>query len=128
MKGNKTELLENLINDEYKLYINGIIYSEFMFHFISAVSGKSPFTLKKKKIVANVLNKYEPLEFLEVFEILPETNGIIDLSYFYMKKYNLLPNDSLILSTYKFYKLDFLATYDSDFKEVSRKEEVKLIT
>jgi len=128
IKGTKTELLENLIKDKHQLYINGIIYSEFMFHFISVISGKSPFTLKKKKAVADILNEYEPIEFLQLFEILPETDEIVDLSYFYMKKYNLLPNDSLILSTYKLYNLDILATYDSDFKEIAEKENLKLMT
>ena len=128
IKGTKTELLEELIINKYSLYISTIVYSEFMFHFISVTTGKSPFTIKKKKDIKNILERYEPIKFLEFFEILPETKQIIELSYLFMKKYNLLPNDSLILAACKVYNLDALASYDLDFKETAEKENVKLLT
>jgi len=128
IKGTKTELLEKLIINKYSLYISTIVYSEFMFHFISVTTGKSPFTIKKKKEIKNILETYEPIKFLELFEILPETKQVTELSYLFMKKHNLLPNDSLILETCKAYNLDALASYDSDFKEIAEKENIKLLT
>ncbi len=128
IKGTKTELLEELIINKYSLYISTIVYSEFMFHFISVTTGKSPFTIKKKKKIKNILETYEPIKFLKLFEILPETKQVTELSYLFMKKYNLLPNDSLILATCKVYDLDALASYDSDFKEIAKKENIKLLT
>ena len=128
IKGTKAKLLEELIISKYPLYINTIVYSKFMFHFISVTTGKSPFTIKNKKEIKNILEKYEPIKFLELFEILPETKQVTELSYLFMKKYNLLPNDSLILATCKIYDLDALASYDSDYKEIVEKENIKLLT
>ncbi len=129
IKGNKTKLLENLLLEEKsKLYINDIIYSKFMFHFISVVSGKSPFTLKTKKEISKLLSNYEPLHFLENFEVLFVDEKIIKKSYEYMKKYNLLPNDSLILATYKVKNLNALASFDSDFIDIAGKEKINLFT
>jgi predicted nucleic acid-binding protein len=127
IKGTKTTLLERLIKEENQLYINSIVYSEFMFHFISAVTGKSPFTIKQKKRIKEILNIYEPIEFINQFEMLTDCVEIINQSYLFMKNYNLLPNDSIILSTCKFYKIEALATYDNDFKEIATKENIKLI-
>ena len=129
IKGSRTKLLESLINNEKnKLYINDIVYSEFMFHFLSVISGKSPFTLKKKNEISNLLLKYDPIEFLENFIIVPISEETIKLSYEYMKKYNLLPNDSLILATCKIQELDAIASFDSDFVEVVKREDLMLIT
>ncbi len=80
IKGTKTKLLEleELIIRKYPLSINTIIYSKFMFHFISITTGKSPFTIKNKKEIKNILEKYEPIKFLEFFEILPETKQVTE--------------------------------------------------
>ena len=127
IKGTKTKLLENLIANDNQLYINSIVYSEFMFHFISSVTGKSPFTVKQKNEIGKILGLYNPMEFLTQFEILTDNLEIINQSYSFMKKYNLLPNDSIILSTCKFYKIEALATYDNDFKKILIEEDIKLI-
>jgi predicted nucleic acid-binding protein len=44
-----------------------------------------------------------------------------------MKKYNLLPNDSIIVATCKFYKISNLASYDSGLIEVCKNEKIVLI-
>ena len=125
IKGTKTNLLERLIEEDNQLYINSIVYSEFIFHFISAITGKSPFTIKQNKKIKEILDMYEPVEFINQFEML--TDSIEIINQLFMKKYNLLPNDSIILSTCKFYKTEAFATYDNDFKEALSKESIKLI-
>jgi len=45
-----------------------------------------------------------------------------------MSKYNLLPNDALILADCKLNSIDALATYDiRDFSRACKQEEIKLI-
>ncbi len=45
-----------------------------------------------------------------------------------MKKYNLLPNDAIILASCRENKIKVLASYDSDFKTVCKNENIVLIT
>ncbi|NPA62711.1 MAG: PIN domain-containing protein [Methanococci archaeon] len=42
-------------------------------------------------------------------------------------KYRLLPNDDLILTTSKHYKIKNLITLDNNFKWTADKEEIKII-
>ena len=42
-------------------------------------------------------------------------------------KYRLLPNDDLILTTFKHYKIKNLITLDNNFKWTADKEEIKII-
>ena len=127
IKGNKTELFENIVSEDNNLYINSIVYSEFIFHFLSAVSGNSPFTLKKNKKIKRILETYNPIEFIQQFEVLPENKEIIESSYHLIKEYNLLPNDSLIIATCKHYNIENIATYDSDFEKVLSDLKINLL-
>ncbi|MHA1348886.1 MAG: PIN domain-containing protein [Candidatus Odinarchaeia archaeon] len=58
----------------------------------------------------------------------PEINkNIRDLGYNFIEKYGLLPNDALILATCKFYGVNYLVSFDSDFREVCKGEGITLI-
>lgn len=127
VKGNKTELLEQLFSRNINLYINDIVYSEFIFHFLALVSEKSPLTLKMNAGINKILSDYSPIELIENIGVLPIDKSIMTNSYELMKKYNLLPNDSLILATCIGYKIENLVSYDSDFEVVSKSENIKLI-
>lgn len=70
IKGNKTDLLEAILLREREPSINHIVYSEFMFHFLSLVAGKAPLTLKKSKIIVEILAKSRPIDFILNFKIL----------------------------------------------------------
>ncbi len=48
IKGNKTELLEAIFENNLQPCINHIIYSEFIYYYLSVMSGKSPLTLKTR--------------------------------------------------------------------------------
>jgi len=99
IKGTQTELLELLFASKTDNYINHIVYSEFIYHFLSVMSGKSPLTLTKSSGISKILKKHKPIEFIHNFKILDMDEEIIDKSDYFMSKYNLLPNDSLIFAT-----------------------------
>jgi predicted nucleic acid-binding protein len=44
-----------------------------------------------------------------------------------MEKYNLLPNDALIMATCKLSNIDWIASYDGDFESICRDEGIQLI-
>jgi predicted nucleic acid-binding protein len=46
----------------------------------------------------------------------------------FMKIYNLLPNDALILATCKLENIAILASYDTDFTKACLNEGIKLIS
>ena len=59
------------------------------------------------------------LEFLKKFSILILENKCnVDDFQSIMEKYNLLPNDALIVATCKHYEIKKIATFDEDFKRV----------
>ena len=127
IKGNHTELLELIIEKEFDSCINHIVYSEFMFHFLSLMSGKSPLTLKTSNQIKEVLIESEPISFIENFKILEMNHDILLESYIFMKKYNLLPNDALIFATCKYYDIALIASLDKDFIKICQEEKIILI-
>ena len=127
IKGNKTKLLEAILSQEWEPSINHIVYSEFMFHFVSIASGKAPLTLKKSTLITQILDKNNPIDFILNFSILSMNSEILLSSYLFMKKYHLLPNDALILSTCQHYNIKFLASYDMDFEVICKQEGITLV-
>lgn len=94
-------------------YINSIVESEVVFQLI--FKGKSSLSREKLRSVLLVF------EFLEIGE------DVRDLFWKYLEKYNLRPNDALILSTCKHYNITCLISLDSDFQEACEKEDIILI-
>lgn len=127
IKGTQTELLELLFASKAVNYINHIVYSEFIYHFLSVMSGVSPLTLKNSERISKIVKKHEPIEFIHNFKVLDMDEEIIDKSDYFMNNCNLLPNDALILATCRIYDIKYLASYDSDFQEICDKEEMVLI-
>ncbi len=127
IKGNKTELLESIFKNNLQPCINHIIYSEFIYYYLSIMSGKSPVTLKKSNQIHKILAKTDPIDFISNFKILAMEDEILFRSYNYMKSFDLLPNDSLIIATCKYYNISYLCTFDSDFTEIRKKEKIVLL-
>ncbi len=128
IKGTKTELLDKLLSSDCELYSNSIVYSEFMFHYLAVMGEKSPLTLKVKKQIKVLTEKYNPIEIFSEIRILSIDNEIVLLSYEFMKKYNFLPNDALILATVKLSGISHFATFDeNDFKNPCKIEKIKLL-
>jgi predicted nucleic acid-binding protein len=129
LKGNKFDLLERIMASDAEACINHIVLSEFLFHFLSLTSGKSPLTLKKSEEINRILAKYAPMKFLEQFTMLPMPERLGADAFHMMKKHNLLPNDSLILATCKHFKITALASYDlSDFTQACESEKIRLVS
>ncbi|MCQ6254552.1 type II toxin-antitoxin system VapC family toxin [Methanocaldococcus sp.] len=121
------KLLSKLINEDYILCINPIVFSETMFkvtfHIALEDGIKGVYDLKKN------LNKYswvydEVKENIDkminrgYLKILDTNWDVLKLSSEIGRKYNLLTNDAIIVATCKYYDIDKLATFDSDFDKV----------
>ena len=127
IKGTQTELLELIFTSKTDNYINHIVYSEFIYHFLSVMSGVSPLRLKTSSRISEILKEHEPLEFIHNFKILDMDQEMINKSNYFMIKYNLLPNDALIFATCYIYGIKYLVSFDSDFQEICEKEKIVLI-
>ncbi|CAB3288334.1 Ribonuclease VapC2 [Methanocaldococcus lauensis] len=110
LKGNNEaiSLLHNIEN--YELAINPIVFSEVVYIYIKYGKGD--------------LNKV--FDFLNSFIMLDLTEEVVKIAEKYITKFKLLPNDSLILATCKFYGFS-LASLDSDFKKCCEFEGINLI-
>ncbi len=129
IKGNKkaSKLFYELSKLDVDGYINDIVFSEFIFHYISLTSGISAINVKKKGKISKFIKENEPKEFLDQFKILSVNDDIVEKAYEYMRKYNLLPNDALILATCKFYGINNLISFDEDFRDVCEKEGIVFV-
>ncbi len=108
-----------------EVYINDIVFSEFVFHYISLKSGLSPLTMKGKKEVGKYINERDPKEFIDQFRVLDVNESVVSMAYDLIRKYSMLPNDAIILATCKFHEIDLLASLDRDFEEACRLEGLK---
>ena len=66
VKGNRTELFDLILKHSAEKHINHIIFSEFIFHFISLMSGKSPLTIKNSKDIGRIIEEYKPGDFINL--------------------------------------------------------------
>jgi uncharacterized protein len=116
LKGNKAKLLNSLIdNPSVSCYINETIVSEFYFHYLKLSTGKAPATVQASRGIRDALEGSNSYLLVNVFEVLPNERSVIKDVPEYMKKYNLLPNDAIILATCKIHNITRLASHDSDF-------------
>ncbi len=129
IKGTKTELLDKLLNiDEYDCYINSIVVSEFMFHFLAVNSSVAPLSLKMKKGINEIIHQNDSYKMLQYFKFLDSDSSIIQTVPLLMQQYNLLPNDAIIIATCKINGISSLASYDSELLPVCAKEGIGFIT
>ncbi|MEP7142413.1 MAG: type II toxin-antitoxin system VapC family toxin [Ferruginibacter sp.] len=127
-KGNFTDFLHDLyFNSSILLCINDIVVSEFLFYFIGLQTGKAPLTIKEKNGISKIIEIYNEDEVLKNFECIPSTKEIISVVPDFMRKYNLLPNDAIILATCKINNISFLASHDSDFMLPCKEEGITLL-
>lgn len=128
-KGSKTGLWDAILSDtDVVPCLNQTVVSEYLYYHLAIFGGKAPLSIKEAgKIEVTLLIK-NPLTFLELLEWLPDSPDILPLTINFMKKYNLLPNDALILSTCKKYGIEALATHDADFARPCQAEGIYLLS
>lgn len=116
LKGRKVDFFEYLINQDYQLFINQVVLSEVLFHFIGTIGNKSPLAIKESGKIAECFKDHNPIDMLPGIQFLDHTAEISKLTIDFSKQFNLLPNDAMILATCKSHDLKYLATFDSDFE------------
>ena len=107
-KGNEkaVDIVERIYKIENKdIYINAIVFSEVSYQLLYRKDFK----------------KDEVFEFLNGFNFLDTNFSIISISEFFMKKYNLKPNDAIISATIKYFEIDYLVTLDNDYLNLNIK-------
>ena len=107
--------LAQRIVEENKGYVNTVVVSEVVYGYIRAVTGLSPFDLKKKFDKVDV--DLEPVKILleNFVEVpVPPFRSVLSI----IDRYRLLPNDAAIVASMQAAGLDTLATFDSDFVRV----------
>ncbi len=108
--------------------LNGNLGAREVLNGLENITGKSYLTLRgnKKELLTHRAKLPKLYRFLrENFVEVPLTEEISDLAFELMTKHALLPNDSLILATAKFYELT-LVTLDSDFEGPAKAEGISL--
>ena len=117
-----------LQRDNLEKCICSTVLSEFAFHLLAIEGGKAPQTLKQNATIPTLLSANSPEPLLNVFTFLPDSSQTISLYLSLMIRYNLLPNDALILSACLLHEVPMLANYDKpDFELACLKEGIKLI-
>jgi predicted nucleic acid-binding protein len=128
-KGNiaAKEILEVAI-DKFDVCINSIVFSEVLFKLMVLKSGKSILTIKSQNLISSLIKELKNYsELLLLFKVLEENKEVLNISLGFIEKYNLLTNDALILATCKYYRIDKIASLDSDFEKATVNENIKLI-
>ncbi len=121
------KLLSKLINDDFMLCINPIVFSETMFKVtfnIALEDGiKGVYDLKENLnryswVYREVKEKFDEMIKMCYLKVLDTNWEVLKLSSEMGEKYNLLTNDAIIIATCKYYGINKLATFDSDFEKV----------
>lgn len=129
IKGSQTQLLEKLMSDEsYECCINSIVVSEFMFHFLAVNASVAPLTLKMQKQIPSVIQSNTGWQILNHYNFIDSDARIVSLTPQIMQKYNLLSNDAIIIATCKISEIKFIASLDSELKDVCLSEGITFIT
>jgi uncharacterized protein len=130
VKGNKTDLLDYLLNDAgVSLFISQIVISEFYFHALAAYGSKSPLSLKMSGGIGTIMHDNQPQQFLQLFNFLSDDATFVETTAHLMEKHNLLPNDALIIANCQHHNVTHIASYDiNDMTPVCKSENMVLIS
>jgi uncharacterized protein len=127
-KNNKTELLDHLLlTMSGKLFINSIVLSEYMYHWLGNNGGKSPRSLQQNRQIGDMIRSHNQHVFLSLFTVLPVDDRIVPIYLDLMQIYNLLPNDALIIATAKLHSIPAIASFDADFRPACVGENIQLV-
>ncbi len=116
------------IRNDVNICTNIIIFSEVMYVYLKALTGKKSYELKKEpKTILKYKDEINDLYlFFQAFNNLVINNEIKDLSFKYIAGKGMLPNDAIILATCKYYGIKNLISFDSDFSKPCKQEKINL--
>ena len=98
--------------------INVIVFSEVLFVYIKAVTGKKSYELKREPELVKSIELRDIKELLGRYRTLDIGESIKSEAGKLITKFGLLPNDALIAATCKHYGINKIATFDPDFERV----------
>lgn len=124
----QTELLEALLESEHQIFINPIVFSEYLYQLLGILGGRSPMSICESGKISETLSLHDTKTFISGFQILPIPDDALSLAVDFMKKHNLLPNDAIILASCKIQNVLVLASYDSDFFNACAAEGIRLVS
>ncbi len=127
-KGTKVRLFSSLMsNDLFRCIINETFVSEFLFHFLAHNGKRSPQAVHSSNQIAEVFKNSRQYKLISVCHFLPFDTRIISLVPLLMAKYNLLPNDAIILASCKLNHIKQLVSHDTDFIIPCKAEGIDLL-
>lgn len=128
LKGNQTNFYELLISNlSNTFFINDIVVSEYLYYILGFSTGVSPRTLQQKgKIKSTIESESKIINTINNFNFISANEKILVDAPRLMSKYNLLPNDAIILATCKLHQTK-LASHDSDFIIPCENENIELL-
>jgi uncharacterized protein len=127
-KQTKTDLMDALLESEHQLYINPIVFSEYIYQLLGIIGRRSPMSICESGKINETLSLHDTKTFLSGFQVLPIPDDALPLSVDFMRKYNLLPNDAIILASCKMQGVWIVASHDSDFIKACASEGIQLIS
>lgn len=127
-RGNRRKLLTQLLgNDSFRCYVNEIVLSEFLYHFIAHNAARSPLALKEAGKINEAFEASQDYKLIRMFHFLQNDKQLFFLVPQLMAKYNLLSNDAIIIATCKMHNIPNLVSHDSDFEEACKGEGITLL-
>lgn len=117
--------LENLLKSGSRFYVNPIVIGEVWFQLMANEYVKrhgrySAYGIRDEvtsvKGVISVADEF--FEALPDFEVIEITERTVEIAREVVEKYDLLPNDAMIVASCLQYGIKKLATFDSDFERL----------
>ncbi len=117
LKGNKVNFYKKLVSDiNNENLINETVVSEYLYFVLGFSAGTSPRTSKERQQISEILSASETLtSILADFSFINANFSVLHHAPNLMSRYNLLPNDAIILATCKIHNITKLASHDTDF-------------
>ena len=120
------EIIE-IADSNGEIFINGIVLTEVSIRYLKDVTGERSYTLKHRSELVKNVDKSPLYAVLGRFLYLPDNVLIGEDAVTLMDIYGLLPNDAIILATCRFYGINYLISFDSDFKKACEEEGITLV-
>jgi len=129
LKGNKISFYHQLISEiDNECFINETVLSEYLYYFLAINGDASPRTLQEQNKIEAIINSHlNEAIILENFSFIKSEPSFINIVPSFMAKYNLLPNDAIILATCKIHSINQLASHDTDFIIPCKVEGIELL-